>query len=65
MPNMADPNFSGAVVLVAEQDELRAAVKPFDWKATRELKVRILGQAAVMSVWQKPEGFGTMPESTD
>ena len=50
-----------AVILVAEQDELRAAVKPFDWKATRELKCRVLGQAAVMSVWQKPEGYGAMP----
>ena len=54
-----------AVLLAAEQDELRAAVKPFGWKATREIKVRILGQSAVMSVWQKPDGFGTMPESLD
>ena len=54
-----------AVLLVAEQDELRTAVKPFNWKATKEIKVRVLGQSAVMSVWQKPEGFGTMPTGAD
>ena len=54
-----------AVLLVAEQDELRTAVKPFNWKATKEIKVRVLGQSAVLSVWQKPEGFGTMPTGAD
>jgi tRNA (guanine6-N2)-methyltransferase len=54
-----------AVLLAAEQDELRTAVKPFNWKATKEIKVRVLGQSAVLSVWQKPEGFGTMPPGAD
>ena len=54
-----------AVLLAAEQDELRTAVKPFAWRATKEIKVRVLGQSAVLSVWQKPEGFGTMPTGTD
>jgi 23S rRNA G2445 N2-methylase RlmL len=43
-----------AVILVAEPEPLRDAVRRFDWAATRELRVRVLGQPAVLSVWQKP-----------
>ncbi len=43
-----------AVFVVAEQEELDAAVKPFGWTASRRLRVRVLGQPAVVSVWQKP-----------
>jgi len=49
-----------AVVLVAEYDALRVPLKAHGWKATRLLKVKILGQTAVMSVWQKPESAGSM-----
>ena len=50
-----------AVILVAEYDALRIPLKAHGWKATRLLKVRILGQTAVLSVWQKPEWAGTIP----
>jgi tRNA (guanine6-N2)-methyltransferase len=43
-----------AVLLAAESITLRDAVKAHGWVAQRELKVRVLGQPAVMSVWQKP-----------
>jgi 23S rRNA G2445 N2-methylase RlmL len=43
-----------AVLLVAEMEALRGAL-PFDWQPVRQLKVRILGQLAVLSVWNKPE----------
>jgi 23S rRNA G2445 N2-methylase RlmL len=43
-----------AVLLVAEQETLREAVKPFGWRPVRLLRVRILGQPATLSVWQKP-----------
>lgn len=43
-----------AVLLVAEQDTLRAALAPHHWQPVRQYKVRVLGQAAVLSVWQKP-----------
>ncbi len=43
------------VFLVAESVTLRDAVKFHGWQPRQELKVRILGQLATMSVWQKPE----------
>jgi 23S rRNA G2445 N2-methylase RlmL len=43
-----------AVLLAAEQDALRSAIRRFDWQPTRQLRVRVLGQPAVLSVWQKP-----------
>lgn len=43
-----------AVLLVAEIEALRDAVKPFAWQPVRQLKVRILGQLAILSVWTKP-----------
>ena len=45
-----------AVVLVAEIEALREAIKPYGWLPSRQLKVRILGQLAILSVWTKPEG---------
>lgn len=41
-----------AVVLVAEATVLRGAV-PRDWHSQRQLRVRILGQPAVLGVWLK------------
>jgi 23S rRNA G2445 N2-methylase RlmL len=44
-----------AVVLVSEIEALREAISPRKWLPQRHLKVRILGQAAVLGVWQKPQ----------
>jgi 23S rRNA G2445 N2-methylase RlmL len=43
-----------AVLLVAEPDALRAAVTPFGWVPVRQLRVRLLGQPAALTVWRKP-----------
>jgi 23S rRNA G2445 N2-methylase RlmL len=48
------------VFLVMEEDALRVPLRAHGWKATRQLKVRVLGQPAVLSVWQKPGAEGTM-----
>lgn len=45
-----------AVLLAMEQDALRDAIQPWRWTPTRQLRVRLLGQPTVLSVWQKPEG---------
>jgi 23S rRNA G2445 N2-methylase RlmL len=42
-----------AVLLVSDFPRLRAAAQSAGWKAERQLRVRILGQAAVASVWRK------------
>jgi 23S rRNA G2445 N2-methylase RlmL len=51
-----------AVLLVSEAALLRDAVRdatvandPRGWKSLRELRVRVLGQPAVVSVWRKPD----------
>ena len=43
-----------AVLLAMEQDALAAPLRYFRWSPTRLLKVRLLGQPTVLSVWQKP-----------
>jgi 23S rRNA G2445 N2-methylase RlmL len=43
-----------AVLLVSEPDALRAAIKPAGWQPSRQLRVEVLGQPAVIGVWQKP-----------
>jgi len=43
-----------AVLLAAEQEALQNALLPLGWLPQRQLKVRILGQLAILSVWQKP-----------
>lgn len=43
-----------AVFLVMEQDALEAPLMAHGWRPSRKLKVRVLGQAAILSVWQKP-----------
>jgi 23S rRNA G2445 N2-methylase RlmL len=50
-----------AVFLVMEQDALALPLTALGWRPTRQLRVRVLGQPAVLSVWQKPEKPGTMP----
>jgi tRNA (guanine6-N2)-methyltransferase len=47
-----------AVVLVSDMDALREAIKPYDWQPQRQLKVRVLGQPAVLGVWQKSGASG-------
>ena len=47
-----------AVLLAMEQDALRAPLRARRWAVTRELKVRLLGQPCVLSVWEKPEWVG-------
>ncbi|MFO0805723.1 MAG: methyltransferase domain-containing protein [Gemmataceae bacterium] len=44
-----------AVLLAMEQDTLNDAIRPYKWNPTRLLKVRLLGQPVILSVWQKPE----------
>lgn len=43
-----------AVLLVADAEALREAVKPHGWQPARQLRVRILGQPAVLGVWHTP-----------
>ncbi len=42
-----------AVILVSEMDALKEAVRPHEWRPLKQMRVRVLGQAAVLSVWQK------------
>jgi len=43
-----------AVLLVSEDAPLREATRSAGWKLLRQLDVRVLGQAAVITVWRKP-----------
>ena len=49
-----------AVLLVAEYDPLREALRAVRWKPVRQYRVRVQGQPAVLSVWQKPDSLGTI-----
>lgn len=49
-----------AVLLVSDIDALRGPLALHRWRPTRQLRVRVLGQPAVLSVWQKSEAAGTM-----
>jgi tRNA (guanine6-N2)-methyltransferase len=49
-----------AVLLVSDVGSLRAAVRPVGWKPEGQWRVRVLGQAAVLTVWRKAEGSATM-----
>jgi tRNA G10 N-methylase Trm11 len=42
-----------AVLLVSEIDALKEAIRPHGWRAVKQARVRVLGQPAVLSVWQK------------
>jgi len=44
-----------AVFITSEQETLRALLLQRGWSPSRQLRVRILGQSATISVWQKPE----------
>ncbi|MCS6866316.1 MAG: methyltransferase domain-containing protein [Gemmataceae bacterium] len=43
-----------AVLLVMEQDILKRVLQARRWSATRQMRVRLLGQPCVVSVWNKP-----------
>jgi 23S rRNA G2445 N2-methylase RlmL len=43
-----------AVLLVAEWPILREAAQSRRWKLLRQVRIRVLGQRAVISVWQRP-----------
>ena len=44
-----------AVYIVSEHDALSDPLRERGWKATRLLRVQVLGQSATLSVWQKPD----------
>ena len=43
-----------AVLLVGEPEWLRPAVAEHGWTNLRQLRLRVLGQAATLGVWRKP-----------
>jgi tRNA G10 N-methylase Trm11 len=43
------------VLLAADAVALRKAARAAGLQQSRELKLRVLGQAAIVSIWQKPE----------
>lgn len=49
-----------AVFLVADAERLREAVRPVGWHPLRQLRIRVLGQPAELSVWRKPAGGSIM-----
>jgi tRNA (guanine6-N2)-methyltransferase len=49
-----------AVLLVSEMEPLRAATRAAHWQPLRQLSVRVLGQAATISVWQKRAATATL-----
>src|SRR5262249_29631268 len=42
-----------AVFLVGDADAMRRAAQMVQWKPVRQLRVRVLGYLATMSVWRK------------
>jgi 23S rRNA G2445 N2-methylase RlmL len=44
-----------AVLLAMEQEGLKRILKGHGWSQSRQYKIRLLGQIAFISVWQKPE----------
>ena len=44
-----------AVLLTSEARTLNDAARAVGWKSLRQVKLRVLGQLAVLSVWRKPD----------
>jgi tRNA (guanine6-N2)-methyltransferase len=42
-----------AVLLASDAGALKSAVRPLGWELRRELRLRVLGQPATVSVWRK------------
>jgi 23S rRNA G2445 N2-methylase RlmL len=51
-----------AVLLVSDVEALREAARAVGWKPERQLRVRILGQRAALTVWRKERGSITMTD---
>jgi 23S rRNA G2445 N2-methylase RlmL len=49
-----------AVLLAGEFGLLRTATRRVGWKLLRELRLRVLGQPASLSVWRKPGEYATI-----
>jgi tRNA (guanine6-N2)-methyltransferase len=49
-----------AVLLVSDEAAVRAAARAVGWKPERQLRVRILGQRAAVTVWRKERESVTM-----
>jgi tRNA G10 N-methylase Trm11 len=43
-----------AVLLVSDFAALQEAARSVSWRLEKQLRVRVLGQPAVLSVWRKP-----------
>jgi 23S rRNA G2445 N2-methylase RlmL len=54
--------FGQAVLLVSDYPALKEAARAVGWKPVRQLKVRVLGQPAVVSVWRKLAGQTVIPD---
>ncbi len=54
-----------AVLLVSEMKPLREAIRAVRWQPLRELDVRVLGQAATISVWRKGPTSATLDSDAD
>lgn len=46
-----------AVFLVMESELLRGILEGYRWSPVRRMRVRLLGQPCVLSVWQKPAAY--------
>lgn len=53
-------NGGKAVFLVSEMQPLRDAIRPHGWEALKQVNVRVLGQAATISVWRKGSASATL-----
>ena len=49
-----------AVLLVSDSPKLGAAVHPVQWKLLQQIRVRVLGQSAALTVWRKPGEYVRM-----
>ncbi len=49
-----------AVLIVSAAAALRSAARAVGWKTRRQLSIRVLGQPAVITVWQKPQTSNTI-----
>lgn len=49
-----------AVLVVADAGALRAAARPLSWKESQHVRLRVLGQPALLTVWRKPQPSDTI-----
>jgi tRNA G10 N-methylase Trm11 len=53
-----------AVLLVSDPEPLQDAARAAGWKRLRRLRVRVLGQPAAVTVWQKPASREHPPKAS-